>query len=495
MMKGRLKSHPLPELLSTLRARGASGVLTLEKKPVKRQICILKGFIRLAVSNVREERLGEFLVRNRILPDEVVHGAEVQAATGGPKLAEALIVSGVISSGEMQRHVRRHILEILVACFDLEDAEYRFADGLPNIVGEIMTDIPPLEALLERCRQRPSAPVHQRIQSTPNLVVLMNAALEADLQRMKLNGAESYIVSRAGGANALGAILRDSPFEETETLGAASALAASGIVTLAAGSQERTSRRTAEHSAMATTGAGAAPVNPSAQSSIASLPYYDRMHALLMGADHYKTLDVPPGAAADQVREAYYRLAKEIHPDRFLSPPFDVLHDKMEELFSQVLEAYRTLTDPAARERYDAERTTTGQAPKPTLSESQELARQNYLRGRALMEMGKMTEAVRFLQNAVDVEPNRADYRRVLAGAQAGNPRMRREAIENYLKAIDLDPALSDTYLQVGLLYRRLGETTKAEATLRECIKWDPMNTEAIRALEEMKGASKPVSG
>src|SRR5204863_6471151 len=119
--------------------------------------------------------------------------------------------------------------------------------------------------------------------------------------------------------------------------------------------------------------------------------------------------------------------------------------------------------------------------PRPTRSDTQELARQNHLRGRALVEMGKMTDAVKFLQNAVEVEPNNADYRRTLASAQAGNPRMRREAIANYLKAIELEPAGADTYLKVAGLYRRIGELDRAAESLRECLKWDPANAEATR--------------
>src|SRR5207247_11220714 len=130
---------------------------------------------------------------------------------------------------------------------------------------------------------------------------------------------------------------------------------------------------------------------------------------------------------------------------------------------------------------YDGWRRASAQAPKPTRWESQGVARQNSLRGRVLLEMGKMTEAVKFLQNAVDVETNRADYRRTLAGAQAGNPRLRKDALSNYLRAIELEPALADNYLQAAILYGRLGDLGKAEEYLLECLKWDPENAEARR--------------
>jgi tetratricopeptide (TPR) repeat protein len=71
----------------------------------------------------------------------------------------------------------------------------------------------------------------------------------------------------------------------------------------------------------------------------------------------------------------------------------------------------------------------------------------------------------------------------------AKNPRLRREAEPHFLKAIELDPARADTYLQLGLLYRRLGEPDKAVTRLRECLKWDPANVEAGTALAEIGSA------
>ena len=489
-MKGRLKDRPLEAVLGALRSRDASGVLTLELKPVKRQICLLRGFVCLAVSNLREERLGAYLVRHCVLPEALVSEVEKDATTVGRKLGEALLALGAVAPFELQRLARRHTLDIIGACAEWTEAEYRFAAGLPNIVGELTSEIPPIEATLDHCRRRPSAATLRRIQADSSAVVLPHGALASDLARAKLSGAESYVLSRGAGSNDLHAILRDSPFEETETLSAVAALVASGAAALAPRAEPASAGRAGQRSASETApgSAGAKPTAPG--STMSSAAYFDRMHALLIGADHYKTLDVSTSASAEEVRQAYYRLAKEIHPDRFLTPPYDILHPKMEELFAQVLEAYRTLTDRAARDRYDAERVASAQAPKPTLSDSQELARQNHLRGRALLELGKMTEAVKFLQNTVDVEPNRADYRRTLAGAQAGNPRLRKDALSNYLRAIDLEPALADNYLQAALLYGRLGEFVKAEEYLSACLKWEPENAEAKRVLDELRVAA-----
>ena len=163
----------------------------------------------------------------------------------------------------------------------------------------------------------------------------------------------------------------------------------------------------------------------------------------------------------------------------------------MEELFAQVLEAYNTLLDPAERSRYDTERLSGAAVSKQAVSDQVAVGRANFFRARALVEEGKPSEALTWLLNAVEADPTRPEYFRLLASVQSRNPRMRQEAVATYKKAIQLDPARPDAYLQIGLLYQKLGETNPAIEALRECLKWDPSNLEASTALAELTRTSQ----
>ncbi|WP_255426054.1 J domain-containing protein [Pseudonocardia sp. C8] len=65
--------------------------------------------------------------------------------------------------------------------------------------------------------------------------------------------------------------------------------------------------------------------------------------------DIYAELGLSSDASAEQVRRAYRRLARQLHPDLNPDP---AAHDQ----FAQVAAAYRVLADPACRARYDAAR-------------------------------------------------------------------------------------------------------------------------------------------
>ena len=64
-------------------------------------------------------------------------------------------------------------------------------------------------------------------------------------------------------------------------------------------------------------------------------------------ADHYATLGLSPSATAEEVRAAYYRLARAWHPDRH---PGDATASARMVALNQ---AYEVLSDPARRLEYD----------------------------------------------------------------------------------------------------------------------------------------------
>ena len=63
--------------------------------------------------------------------------------------------------------------------------------------------------------------------------------------------------------------------------------------------------------------------------------------------DYYKTLGVAKNASADDIKKAYRKLARKLHPD--LNPNDKDAHKK----FQQINEANEVLSDPEKRKKYD----------------------------------------------------------------------------------------------------------------------------------------------
>ena len=65
--------------------------------------------------------------------------------------------------------------------------------------------------------------------------------------------------------------------------------------------------------------------------------------------DFYQVLGIPRTASADEIKKAYRRLARQVHPDLHSGPK----KGEMEKKFKELNEAHEVLSDPDKRKKYD----------------------------------------------------------------------------------------------------------------------------------------------
>lgn len=190
-------------------------------------------------------------------------------------------------------------------------------------------------------------------------------------------------------------------------------------------------------------------------------------------ADLYAILGLPPTADTAEIRQAYARLARERHPDRFQDP---AQKKEAESFFKDLTQAFNVLSNERTRREYDQER----QAPRRTAPE--EIAQEAFARGQAHMEARQPYEAVECFRVAVHHVPGEARYQAALGRALARNPQWLREAAEAYEEALRLDPRQAGACAELARLYLARGLKLRARKLVEAGLQQAPRD-QALQAL------------
>lgn len=82
--------------------------------------------------------------------------------------------------------------------------------------------------------------------------------------------------------------------------------------------------------------------------------FADQVFPTLDRRSYYQLLNLAPSVAdATTVRAAYYKMAAQLHPDRFLALADHATRERLEIIYARICEAYRVLSHPERRAAYD----------------------------------------------------------------------------------------------------------------------------------------------
>ena len=170
-------------------------------------------------------------------------------------------------------------------------------------------------------------------------------------------------------------------------------------------------------------------------------------------ANYYEVLGVGRNASAAEIRQAYVRLAKERHPDRFPDP---AERARAEAFFKELTAAYNTLGNDRGRAEYDTSLSRPKDAPPA------EIAKQAFAEAMQRFEKKDYHQAVELLRTAVHHVPGEARYHAALGMALAKNPHWVREAIQSAEKATQLAPKNAAYHVELAELLLSQGLKLRA---------------------------------
>lgn len=504
-IEGRLGAGGGADLLSALWQQERTGILELAAGGADRKLVLVAGEIVYALSSETAEKLPVRLLAGGL----VGKAALVEAAKAGGDLRAALAARSLLAPEAHDRELAALVEAVVTAAFPLTEGKYAFVDRDEVQVPGMLASLDMTPVFWRAARRAPPEFAARFLGNHAQRVV--RAPSDELLARLPgLQPAEGYVISRIDGYSSVHDLIGLSPLGEAATLQLLLGLTVVGFadvagrpgVKLPRPSKSPSKKRAAASApapaarpasapvaAPATSAAGAAPQVPHLPKEGESL--LDAARELLARAkqlDHYALLGVKPTASDDDIRRAYYALARSYHPDRVGKDAPAEHREVVESLFALIGEAFGVLSDEALRHGYD-DRLKSGQAAADRQEKKvdrKDIARESFAKGRAALAAGDRAAAQRLFEHAAETDHDNWDFRMALARLLASDPRTRRRSEQHLLEAIRIDQTKADAYHELAVVYRSANLRSRALEKLREGLKWDATHEGILRELAEL---------
>jgi tetratricopeptide (TPR) repeat protein len=201
-------------------------------------------------------------------------------------------------------------------------------------------------------------------------------------------------------------------------------------------------------------------------------------------SNYYQLLGVGVDASKVEIRDGFYLLARKFHPDRHMDK-----HEwaaPLQKLMGAITEAYGVLSDEKKRGNYDRKQTLsrTRTETEESLDECAKLAANCH-------RDDNFEGAIFWLRKCVNLAPDVAKYHASLAASLATQTHHRREAVQHFEKAIELDPWNAGPFLKFAELHEAMHLPWRAEPLYHKALEIDPESFLAKQGLARIRLAEK----
>lgn len=470
-ISGLLKHFLLSDIFLDLQRSEKTGILEVRDGNICKRIYINNGDIIFAASNLEEDRLGEVLIKvGRLTLEQYYHSFDVMKKTG-KRHGSVLVELGYLKPKEVFWAVTNQVEEIILSLFQWKEGKFEFKEGLLPSEEVITLKLSAANLIYRGCKRIDNI-THIRNTFPPLDAILYYSKDPLNLfQDIKLYERDEEILSLINGSHTVREILSISPLNNFQTIKTLHALLNARIIEI--NEKDEIGDKIGEE------------VLREAEEVVLDSSFIEKAEELcnrLPSTNYYELLNVTKRSTADDIKKAYYKKAKEFHPDRHFYLASDTLKNKLDNLFSTLTIAYKTLSDPKMRKEYDESlsfKTLAGDG------RNHDMAKAKFEEGKRAFKKKLYADAAALFGQAVYLDNSVPDYHFYL-GLTLENEKKLHEAEEAMSKALKLDPFNALYMAELGHLYLELGLNLRAKTTFEKAIKFDPSNERATEGLQKI---------
>lgn len=217
-------------------------------------------------------------------------------------------------------------------------------------------------------------------------------------------------------------------------------------------------------------------------------------------ANYYRLLGVSFGSGDGDVRVAYFRLAKRLHPDRLQALGIEESENDAQRVFAAINHAFAILSDRRKAAEYRQLLEADGLAAGVDDADAEQVfarllaAEEAFRLGEMALKRNHIAEALERFEKAVELNPDEGEHHAYLAWARwcaAPNKRAVLAAVrEGFAQATEASPKSPVVFLLRGHVAKQSGDLERAEKLYRKVLALQPNNIEAeteLRILQNQK--------
>ena len=519
-IKDKLKAHTVAELLNEISQANLSGSLRASQDKSKAVVYFKKGEVVFAVSNAREHRLFEILLREDAIKEKEL--VAIEGFTKDLHLAKTLRESDAYSVEAVDGLVSFQIAQILQTIVTWNKGSWVFSP-LARIKEGIDFKINLSSILFEYGNRINSSQVIARFQDTDESFSLN--ITENMTQSVTPNADQSYILSRIGGdSRTIDEIVSLSNFTKEDVLKNLYPVWLSGMVsrknwnanikekdiskigelklnlkTSAVSFEEALAKEKLKKEKEEAKKAKEEAQETKEKEDIQKLTVEKYLRRVENAVTHYEIFGVDPKAEVKKIKKVYFTLAKSFHPDLYHRQVDKDSQKRIQNAFTEIAKAYETLKSEKARELYDfrlrkvieKHKGTSGDSPsstKDTLKSQKnaESAVNEFESGHKLLQKKEHEKATPFLARAVRLDDEVARYHAFYGKALSFDKKKRHEAESEIQTAIKIEPKSIEFRLMLIQLFAQIGLVARAKGEINKLLKFAPNNQEARSLLDSL---------
>lgn len=457
--------------LKDIALHGKTGHLSFFRGEIQKHFYFQEGSLIFIKTNIRGERLGEVLLAKGKI-SHVTYDSIPSLIQPDSMLGETLVQEKLISRQDLYEGLVQQMTLVTLNAFPIFDAEIVFRDRDRFFEGGLQQKMDLVQLIARGVREMSASPEMKEFLAArvPARADDRNLSVLTDDERSVLE-----LIDGEKDIGLLSASCSGGPEDLQKTFFLLFGL---GLVDL----------RSIPKSASG----GEAPVSTAADLEARIADAAD-LQERLGGLDDYQVLEVRSDANEDEIKKAYFRMARKFHPDLFgrnISAQHKAL---VGAVFDGITKAYHNLLGKLAKPEKAAKAVGKASPVSPGKSKSTDTL---FRQAKTLYNVARYEEAIALLEEAVRTKDDKGDYFLLLAMAQVRIPSLRKKAERSFLNAIALEPWNPEALIGLGMLYKKEGLMARARKQFERAVEADPEHAVARQELKAMMQAkSEPQKG